>query len=265
MILLTLTSYAICGLGNVREENQDNLYVDGTIRTPAESTATFKHAVVSENRGLYAVADGMGGGAHGGLASFVIVKEMIEKESWFFDECEEGHERFLVHVNGMICDLMDKYKGNYIGSTFAGLCIDDNYAIFSNIGDSRVYLFRETPEPKGLNQLTLDHTATQRLVKMGVISKEAARTHPDNHKLTQHIGIFPSEMLIEPYCALIDIHENDMFLLCSDGLTDMLSNEEIENILKAEGTLEEKANKLFTEALNNGGKDNITIVIVHVN
>ena len=272
---MTLQSYAICGLGHVREENQDNLYVNGTIRTPAESTAIFSHANVSEARGLYAVADGMGGGAHGGLASFVIVQEMITKESYFFDEYEEGHERFLLHANGVVCDLMKKYKGNYIGSTFAGLCINQDYAIISNIGDSRIYLFRKVKKIKeakditefhgeNLHQLTLDHTATQRLVEMGILSKEAARNHPDNHRLTQHIGIFPSEMVIEPYCTLIDIHENDIFLLCSDGLTDMLTDKEIEEILITDDNLEEKANKLFAEALNYGGKDNITIILVCV-
>lgn len=258
---MTLQSYAICGLGYVREENQDNLYVNGTIRTPAESTAAFHHSNVSDTSGLYAVADGMGGGAHGGLASFVIVNEMITKESYFFQEYEEGHERFLLHANEKICELMNQYKGNYIGSTFAGLCIDKDYAIISNIGDSRIYLLRNNK----LQQLTLDHTPTQRLIEMGIISKDAARYHPDNHRLTQYLGIFPSEMIIEPYITLLDIHKNDVFLLCSDGLTDMLRDEEIEDILNTQDSFEEKADTLYKKALANGGKDNITIILVAVN
>jgi len=259
MIFLTLESYAICGLGSVREENQDNLYVDGTIRKPAESTDTFHHSAVSEERGLYAVADGMGGGAHGGLASFLIVQEMIEKEYYFF-ESYNGTERFLLHANEIICDLMKKNKGNYIGSTFAGLCIDKGIAVVSNIGDSRIYLLREG----NFVQLSLDHTAVHRMVKMGVISEEVARTHPDRNKLTQHLGVFPSEMIIEPHCEHMNINKDDIFLLCSDGLTDMVNDKEIQNILMSEDSLEQKANILFTESLNNGGRDNISILLVSV-
>jgi len=259
MIFLTLKSCAICDIGYVREENQDNLYVDGTIRIPAGSKATFRHTIISENRGLYAVADGMGGGAHGGLASFLTVKEITEKEFYFYQDYD-GMKRFVLYANEMICDLMKKNQGRYIGSTFAGLCIDKNIATITNIGDSRIYLLRET----NLLQVSLDHTAIRRMVEMGIISEEVARNHPDRNKLTQHLGIFPSEMIIEPYSTQINLKQNDIFLLCSDGLTDMLSNEEIQHILMTDESLEQKANSLFMESLNNGGKDNITILLVYV-
>lgn len=90
-----------------------------------------------------------------------------------------------------------------------------------NVGDSRVYFFRSGV----LHQITRDHSKSQRLVSMGILTEEEARNHPSKHELTQHLGIFPEEMLIDPeFSDPLDVHPGDLFLLCSDGLTDMVDD-----------------------------------------
>jgi len=252
---MTLTSYAICDIGLIRDENQDNLFINGTIRKHAEDILVFRHSNVSEFRGLYAVADGMGGSSYGGLASLVTVQEMQDKY-FYYDHNSMSH--FLLQCNERICELINENKSGRMGSTFVGLCIDCEIAAVTNIGDSRIYLFRDNE----LLQLSIDHTAIRQMVELGLITEDVARTHPDRHRLTQHLGIFPSEMLIEPHNKQINLLANDIFLLCSDGLTDMLTDSDIQRVLSTSNTVEEKAENLFAEALKNGGTDNITIMIV---
>ncbi len=130
-----------------------------------------------------------------------------------------------------------------------------------NIGDSRAYLFRSGR----LTQLSQDHTPVRQMVDLGVIKAEEARTHPDRHKLSQHLGIFPSEMVIEPYVAEpVAILSGDIFLLCSDGLTEMLPDEAIRERLLGGKTPEEKGKTLTEQAMKKGGGDNITVVLVQV-
>ena len=147
-----------------------------------------------------------------------------------------------------------------IGSTFAGLYINNKTAYIVNIGDSRVYLLRSGV----LWQMSRDHTSIQQMIDMNVMTKEKARLHPDRHKLTQHLGILPSEMIIEPFSTKVELQDTDTFLLCSDGLTDMLENFEIENELNSTNTIKQKTENLYNAAFNNGGKDNITILTVQV-
>lgn len=114
-----------------------------------------------------------------------------------------------------------------------------------------------------LTQLSVDHTQAQMLLEQGIITPEQALTHRDRHVLTQHLGIFPEEMVVEPHCAEpVELKEGDIFLLCSDGLTDMLSDDEICAVLLGETALEVKAHALINAALANGGRDNVTVVLV---
>ena len=97
---------------------------------------------------------------------------------------------------------------------------------------------------------------------MGILTPESARKHPDRHKLSQHLGIFPEELIIEPYTAHFDLNPDDLFLLCSDGLTDELDDKEIAAILHQTDELSEKAEELFAGVLQKGARDNVTILLV---
>lgn len=101
------------------------------------------------------------------------------------------------------------------------------------------------------------------MLDLKLITPEQAASHPDRHKLTQHLGIFPEEMIIEPYESDgFPLHRGDLFLLCSDGLTDMLTEAELAQILRGPLRVSEKADYLYKAAVQHGGKDNITVVLV---
>jgi serine/threonine protein phosphatase PrpC len=254
---MKFSSCAICDTGIVRTENQDNLYVNGTYRKDITDNSVFNYSDTVSKSGLYAVADGMGGEAHGSLAALVTVQAMDSLDPL---EGNQGMARYLHERNAVICDLIMEYGGVRIGSTFVGLCINGKRAEITNIGDSRLYLFRGD----SLVQLSNDHTSVQQMIDIGVLTKEAAREHPERNMLTQHLGIFPSEMVIEPYVVSIDIEAGDCFLLCSDGLTDMLEDDSIKSALEASPSIVTRAETLYLEALSNGGKDNITVILVQV-
>ena len=255
MMSMKLTSYAICGTGLVRTQNQDNLYINGVFRENVTDNATFRYADNCRDRGLYAVTDGMGGEEHGEIAALITVQAM---NSIDISAGCQGIVNYIFERNAVICDLIRENGGARIGATFAGLSINDNRADIVNIGDSRIYLFRDGE----LKQLSLDHSLTRQMIEFGIMTEDVARKHPDRHKLTQHIGIFPYEMIIEPYSVCIDLKDGDIFLLCSDGLTDMLIDAEIESILVMMETIEKKSEALFEKAMKNGGKDNITVLLI---
>ena len=160
----------------------------------------------------------------------------------------------------MICDEMLGKSGKRMGSTLAALYMDEGMAVGCNVGDSRIYFIRGGK----LAQLSVDHTIVQQMVDMGVLTREEARVHKKKNIITKNIGIFPEEMLIEPhFTEPVSLQEGDMFLLCSDGLTDMVRDEEIEEILsKKEITVQ--ADALVKAALKNGGRDNVTVLLVKV-
>ena len=254
---MILDCYAICAPGLIRQENQDNFYINGIFRKDIAEQTVFIHSDKTSGCGLYAVADGMGGEEFGELASLIAVQAM---DTLSCSDKEQNMVQYLIERNTVICDLINEKNGTRIGSTFAGLHIRGESAAITNIGDSRVYLLRSGE----LMQMSRDHNVVEQMISLGIISKEAARSHHARHKLTQHLGIFPSEMVIEPYTADISIEENDLFLLCSDGLTDMLDDYAIEKILKSLSDIKQKTEALYEATLQNGGKDNITILLVQV-
>lgn len=126
----------------------------------------------------------------------------------------------------------------------------------ANIGDSRLYLLRDE-----LQQITTDHSLVEEMVKIGNITESEARVHPQKNIITRALGI--DEMVQADYFEL-QVQEGDVILLCSDGLTNMVEDEEIEYIIHHAGSLEEAGDKLIDQANYNGGSDNITAVLVQV-
>lgn len=254
-----ITCVAVTNVGNVRENNEDNLYINKKFKKDISTLNEYYEDKNIRKQYLYAVCDGMGGEELGELASMIAVKTLALYQK---TDIKSTIMNYIQEANKLICDEIKKNDGVRIGTTLALLYINDGKAIAYNIGDSRVYLFRKNK----LIQLSEDHTQTQRLVTMGLLKKSAAANHKDKHKLTQHLGIFPDELIIEPYVSQeINIKRDDIFLLCSDGLTDMVSDDDIADILsdKQKG-VENLANKLIEKTLENGGKDNVTVVLSKV-
>lgn len=254
---MQLSSVVISGPGKVRDENQDNFYLDGIYRSEPSETSVQCIQNSAYGTALYAVADGMGGEEHGELASLIAVSSMDNIDRSLGNE---GLNRYLLARNEDICRFITGNSGIRSGSTFVGLCIRDGYVDMINIGDSRAYLLREGC----LSQISKDHTPVRQMVELGIVSPEAAQRHPDRHKLTQHLGIFPDELIIEPYMVSGNALCGDLFLLCSDGLYDMVDDAHIQNILLDAGNLRDKASELFAAAMEAGGRDNITILLVSI-
>lgn len=254
---------AICtSIGMKRKSNQDNFYVNGLINKNAEQFL-LKDFLSSKKEQILCVCDGMGGVKNGDIASFIAVESLDKyrkKYSNLFSRFDEHMNAYVQSANKNICTYIKNNGEERMGTTMVTICISpkDDEAVVANVGDSKAYLYRDG----AIKKLSEDHNQAQSMVNIGIITEEEARTHKDKSKLTQYLGIFQNEMLIEPFVSdNIMIKKNDIFLLCSDGLTDMLDNREIENILKQKDSVKYKVRKLVDTANKKGGKDNITIIL----
>ena len=197
----------------------------------------------------------MGGEEFGAEASLLAARALAGVPA---EEFARSSGRLLEQVNGAICALM-RQKQARIGTTFAGLWVCGGRAGAVNLGDSRVYRLRAD----GLERLSRDHTHVQRLLDMGAITPQQAAVHPGRHRLTQHLGIFPEELIIQPQdTGPFALLPGDRFLLCSDGLTDMLSEPEIAALMTQSASLAQAADGLYQGAMARGGRDNITLLLV---
>ena len=242
--------------GRVRGNNEDNFYWNGQYRQDVNCLhSTLGGSAVPDRQILAAVCDGMGGEACGELASLMAVRHL---RPCAFEAVKATAEQSIREANDEICEEM-KQRRRRMGTTLAALYLDGGRAMACNIGDSRVYLFRSG----SLRQLTRDHSKASRLVRMGILTEEEARNHPSKHELTQHLGILPEEMVLEPeFSEELEVHPGDLFLLCSDGLTDMAGDAEIAKLLSAHTDVARKADALLAAALEHGGRDNITLVLL---
>ena len=256
---MRVESSAITHVGLVRRSNEDNYYVNGKYKSVGGGAAEGYADNVQRRSYVYAVCDGMGGESFGELASMIAVKTLsVYQET----DLRLTVFEYVKRANMHICKEMDKFNGARIGTTLALLYIRDNKATAFNIGDSRVYLLRKGD----LYLMTEDHTEAQRMVEMGMISEDEAEVHPAKNKLTQHLGIYPDEMMIEPFISQeVKLKKNDVLLVCSDGLTDMIDADELREILTMDNcNTTDVAKELAATAQAYGGRDNTTAVVITV-
>ncbi|GHH96512.1 Stp1/IreP family PP2C-type Ser/Thr phosphatase [Neobacillus kokaensis] len=209
---------------------------------------------------LAIVADGMGGHRAGDVASEMSVSHLKQEweaakgiitadaaEKWLEDQITAVNYKLLEHAsNNSECDGM--------GTTIVAAITTDRFATLANIGDSRGYILNET----GFKQITEDHSLVNELVRTGQISKEDAEHHPRKNVLLRALG---TEKVVEIDIATIIFEEGDILLLCSDGLSNKVTEKEMSEILLNEDSLDDKAGTLIKLANDNGGEDNITLVI----
>ena len=248
-----------------RKINQDNYFFKGHINENHKNHV-FMLDSSSKNDMLLGIFDGMGGEKNGEIASFITAKALekyAENHKDLIESFDEHISSFVQIANTALCAFIKENNGERSGSTMALLCISlkKGEAVASNIGDTKAFLLRNNE----LIRLSIDHNRAQTLVDMGIITEDEARTHKDKSKLTQHIGIFPDEMIIEPFITdNIIIKEKDLFMLCSDGLTDMLDYNEIKEILTEKAQLKDKCKKLVERANAGGGEDNVTVILAEI-
>lgn len=208
---------------------------------------------------IYVVADGMGGHAAGEIASRMMieaVKAALEHENP--DYCTEERLRSVVlDANQSIMKASAEntdYSG--MGTTVSLFYVHYGYATWAHVGDSRIYLLRDG----SISQLTSDHSLVNELLLRRQITSQEAENYPHKNVLTRAVGVSPTLQVDTGWC---DIRERDKFLLCSDGLTNMVSEEDIKNICWADQP-GDKARRLVDAAIKGGGRDNITCILIEI-
>jgi protein phosphatase len=218
-------------IGRVRERNEDSILVDPP---------------------LYVVADGMGGHRGGQVASQAAIETMEELAG-------EGKGSLADHVrraNRAVWDRsVEDQQLSGMGTTLTAARVDGTSATIAHVGDSRAYLLREGL----LRQLTTDHTLVERMIRSGEITEAEADVHPHKNVLTRALGTDENVEVDEDAVALID---GDRLLLCSDGLTGMVTEDQIQAILETTENPQQAADRLVKAANRAGGIDNISVVVI---
>lgn len=236
-----MKSYGMTDIGKKRKMNQDYLFFSD------EPIGCFPN--------LYIVADGMGGHKAGDKASsysvtrFVELAKKAEKELPFL-----SMEKLLKQVNEEVYQMSrreEEYAG--MGTTFVAATVVDRVVYVMNVGDSRLYFY-----DGNLKQVTMDHSLVEELVRAGELDRTESRNHPQKNIITKAVGVAEN---VQPDFFMVDICDDQKILLCSDGLSNMVDDEKLEEILSLPESVEELSKKCIDEALFYGGLDNIAVVI----
>jgi len=251
---LKIKAAGLSDVGLKRDHNEDNLAMDDSI-------------------GLYIVADGMGGHLAGEVASNVAVQIVLKNVSYWIANNTPENELFdfpdstlsrkanyivssIKLANRVIYEMSKEYteyKG--MGTTIVVLSIMPSLVISANVGDSKIYLIRENT----MQPLSKEHNMVTEQLEMGLISKEEAEISPLRHILTRNLG---SSDTVDADSFEIEPMNNDRYLLCTDGLTDLVSDDEILTIVNNGDDPEDLCRQLVSEANKRGGKDNITVSLI---
>ena len=205
---------------------------------------------------LFAVADGMGGHEAGEIASEITVNTLAELAPSHLDA--EGLTAAVEAANYNVMKAPRQGIGrDGMGTTLTAAMLEGERLLIAQVGDSRAYLLH-----KGhLQQITRDHSLMADLIEAGQITPEEARVHPNRSVITRAIG---SDIHMRPDIYELNVDAGDRILLCSDGLSSMISNNAIESIMRRQSDAQHCADELITAALENGGADNVTVVVVDV-
>lgn len=232
-------------IGKSRTENQDN----------------FRSGRLTPDVGWGIVCDGMGGAKHGRLASTVAVESLEEQFYRSLTPAMSNEEIKALIMDGMHLANAEVYarSGNgqqVMGTTAVCAVVVNGKLYMAHVGDSRAYLY----EGGELKQLTRDHSMVQELVDQGVLTPEQAKRHPERNVITRALGV---DSEVEADYQERELWPGSILLLCTDGLSSLVSNERIEKILK-NNELNEIPTELVNEALLAGGHDNITVLIIEM-
>lgn len=222
-------------IGCVRKHNEDSLVVSPP---------------------LYAVADGMGGHAAGEVASEIAVNTLIEHAPSSIDA--EALSNAVMSANREVIAASQDGRGREgMGTTMTAAMLEGERLVIAQVGDSRAYLLHKDE----LQQLTRDHSLMADMIEAGQLTEEEARTHPNRSVITRALG---SDINMQADLYEINVETGDRLLLCSDGLSTMITNDEIKDVLMRIGDAQRCANMLVNKAISAGGHDNITVVVVDV-
>lgn len=232
-------------VGRVRSVNQDNFICDDRIMEISGKPPCFPlTGTLSSGKGaLLGIFDGLGGGERGEIASYLAARDALNLPMG--KNAQEALRQFCRKANRDICEYAEKQEVFSMGTTAALLAFAKAEIALCNIGDSKVFRLRKG----NLTQLSQDH-----------VSVAAYGVKPS---LSQYLGIPPRELVITPYVAKELYHDGDVYLICSDGLTDMVQVQEIAAVLHTL-PLEEAGRELLSRALSHGGKDNVSLIVCKI-
>ena len=232
--------------GNVRETNEDccNM-ISGYPGIPV----------------TFIIADGMGGHNSGEIASRTAIdyisNSILKTAGLFSDNSDIAGtvKKLMLEANQSVYEESVKYTGNHgMGTTLTITVIAGKIMYVGHVGDSRLYLIRND----AITQITTDHSYIEELVRNGSLTREEADKHPSKHIITRALGC-TAELEVDTY--ICEMEENDLFVLCTDGLTNMLDEDEIKRIVSSNPPVE-ACEELVDRANNNGGEDNITVIVI---
>jgi serine/threonine protein phosphatase PrpC len=233
-------SAAASNVGKIRSNNQDSGYA---------------------GHSLFLVADGMGGHAGGDVASAIATKRIMEADKTYQSpqDAEFALQAALIAANSQLAETVFEHAElTGMGTTVSALVVLGDQVAIAHIGDSRIYLLRDGE----LSQITTDHTFVQRLVDSGRITEAEAMVHPRRSVLMRVLGDVESSPEIDT--SILATRAGDRWLICSDGLSGVVSNTGIANALRAPLDAQAVAERLVKESLDGGAPDNVTIVVVDI-
>lgn len=238
-----MQDYALTDVGKVRTRNQDYLYSSSN--------------PIGDLENLYMVADGMGGHRAGDYASRFLVERLV----LFIGKNHEGDPVKILKegLRQANREIFDKARNNPelsgMGTTLVAATVKNNTLITANVGDSRLYLCRSGE----LSQITKDHSYVEEMVAMGRMTRGSRDYLDKKNIITRAVG---TDRTVEADFFRTELKPGDLFLLCSDGLSNMLSDKDIQSILRNGEPLKNKAEELVNSANRKGGRDNIAVILV---
>lgn len=279
-----ISAYVISHIGNVRQNHEDN-FLSGDlvyISQPQQKNVnqnTIKYLMHKYHqttvKEIFALADGMGGHQAGEVASLTAVSKLSEARDYILsgnslEEVVNRYHDYLMRTNATIVRKSSKdHSLSGMGATLSTLIIYDGQAIGINLGDSRIYQYQQNQ----LTQLTKDHTEGQRMLDLKLLTAGEIERFKSRKELTRYLGMGDEYLVVkgEP-TDMIEITDRTWFLLCSDGLTDIVTDQEIQSILNQrfhQENVETAVKELVEKALQGsngkrGGTDNITVMIVEI-
>lgn len=229
-----MISLGISKTGLVRQRNEDRFYAQGP---------------------LLIVADGMGGYTGGEYASTMVVDTIVEVVNEATEMSTEVLKNAILKANRIVYEKSQSYKElEGMGTTVVVAYVQEDTLYWAHVGDSRLYRYGED----GLHRMTKDHSMVQQLVEAGTITEEEVIHHPKRNMLTRAIGVYET---VEVDTGVVEVHQNDRILLCSDGLSGYIEESKIEQVLSEENNESRALEDLVHLVYDAGARDNVTIVL----
>jgi len=267
---LSVRSFGLSDPGKVRQSNEDQFLVAALAKALQVEQTTLPQPRLlhsNDNNHLFVVADGMGGHAAGEHASAVAINALetfiLETFKWFRqcrgrdgDKVLADFQRAIGQANAMVLAKAAEHPGWRGMGTTLTLAYSQNDELFvAHVGDSRCYMLRD----RLLYRLTSDHTLVEDMIRRGHMRPEDAVQHQWRHVVTNAVGGDSAEVRVDVH--KVHLQAGDVILLCSDGLTEMIAEEEIARTLQAETDPEQACRRLVARANEEGGKDNVTVIV----